>query len=205
MTGIRTEREEQGEVSRQRILDAAVRLMSARGYDGTSISAIVAEAGLPASSIYWHFGSKEGVLLAAIERERSALLQRGDPELRDELSPRDRFIDQQRRILRSELNVGSFSRLALMLGLDYGGAPVAVREALDRLFETGRARLAEQLVEAFADRGTDASRRLAAELVDITWATMIGLQLSSMLDREVSCDERVEAALGVVLELGDCA
>ena len=42
--------------------------MAARGYDGTSISVLAKESGLPASSIYWHFGSKEGVLKAVMER-----------------------------------------------------------------------------------------------------------------------------------------
>lgn len=54
--------------SRDAILDAAERLMADRGYDGASIAAIRAASGLPASSIYWHFGSKNGLLAAVMER-----------------------------------------------------------------------------------------------------------------------------------------
>jgi AcrR family transcriptional regulator len=50
------------------ILDATERLMATRGYAATSISDIRSACGLPASSIYWHFGSKEGVLAAVMER-----------------------------------------------------------------------------------------------------------------------------------------
>src|SRR5436190_1998682 len=60
--GHRTRRQEQGEQSREVILEAAARLMAANGFDGASISSISKESGLPASSIYWHFTSKEGVL-----------------------------------------------------------------------------------------------------------------------------------------------
>lgn len=57
-----------GERSREVILDSAERLMAAHGYAGTAISQVRAESGLPASSIYWHFGSKQGLLAAVMKR-----------------------------------------------------------------------------------------------------------------------------------------
>ena len=42
--------------------------MATSGYAATSISDIRRACGLPPSSIYWHFGSKEGVLAAVMER-----------------------------------------------------------------------------------------------------------------------------------------
>ena len=63
-----TKRQQQGEQSRELILDATERLMATRGYAATSISDIRKACGLPPSSIYWHFGSKEGVLAAVMER-----------------------------------------------------------------------------------------------------------------------------------------
>jgi TetR/AcrR family transcriptional repressor of mexJK operon len=44
---------------RQAILEAAYRLFSARGFEGTSMSAIVAVVGGSKGTIYAHFGSKE--------------------------------------------------------------------------------------------------------------------------------------------------
>lgn len=57
-----------GTRSRELVLDAAERLMAQQGYEAASVSALVDEAGVPASSIYHYFGSKEGVLLAVMER-----------------------------------------------------------------------------------------------------------------------------------------
>jgi AcrR family transcriptional regulator len=62
-----TRKEQQGQESRRRILDAASHLMSERGFAGTSISEVSRLSGLPASSIYWHFESKEGLLAAVVE------------------------------------------------------------------------------------------------------------------------------------------
>lgn len=60
-------REEQGEASRARIRQAGLALMAERGFAGTSISALSRRCGLPASSIYWHFGSKAALLAAVME------------------------------------------------------------------------------------------------------------------------------------------
>ena len=57
-----------GARSREAVLDAAEGLMAAHGYGAATVAALVDEAGVPASSIYHYFGSKEGVLLAVMER-----------------------------------------------------------------------------------------------------------------------------------------
>jgi AcrR family transcriptional regulator len=57
-----------GTRSREAVLDAAEGLMSEQGYEAATVAAIVERAGIPPSSIYHYFGSKEGVLLAVMER-----------------------------------------------------------------------------------------------------------------------------------------
>ena len=57
-----------GARSREAVLDAAERLMAEQGYEAATVAALVEEAGIPPSSIYHYFGSKEGVLLAVMER-----------------------------------------------------------------------------------------------------------------------------------------
>src|SRR3712207_2719799 len=53
--------------TRQRVLDAAAELFAAHGFAGTSISAIRKASGVLPSSIYWEFGSKQGILAAVLE------------------------------------------------------------------------------------------------------------------------------------------
>ena len=57
-----------GARSRELVLDTAERLMAVHGFDGVSVSQIVAEASIPLSSIYHYFGSKDGILLGVMER-----------------------------------------------------------------------------------------------------------------------------------------
>ncbi len=65
-TSVRPNR--RGARSRELVLDSAERLMAERGYEAATVAALVEEAGVPPSSIYHYFGSKEGVLLAVMER-----------------------------------------------------------------------------------------------------------------------------------------
>ncbi|MET8677994.1 TetR/AcrR family transcriptional regulator [Streptomyces sp. NPDC004647] len=66
--------QDRGMRSRDAILGAAGELMSQHGYAATSISMISAACGLPASAIYWHFGSKDGIYVAVLEHARVVLL-----------------------------------------------------------------------------------------------------------------------------------
>jgi AcrR family transcriptional regulator len=49
------------------VLEAATRLFSERGWSGTTIGAVAAEAGTAVETIYSSFGSKSGLLTSAID------------------------------------------------------------------------------------------------------------------------------------------
>jgi AcrR family transcriptional regulator len=73
--------------TKEKILDTAQRLIGEQGYSATSVRQIVAEAGVNLAAIHYHFGSKEELLAAVIERkagpvnaERLARLQRFEQE-----------------------------------------------------------------------------------------------------------------------------
>ena len=57
-----------GVKSRELVLDAAERVMSEHGFEATTVARVVAEAGIPLSSVYHYYGSKDGILLAVMER-----------------------------------------------------------------------------------------------------------------------------------------
>jgi AcrR family transcriptional regulator len=52
------------------LLDTAEELFASRGYDAVSIEDLARAAGVTRPIIYEHFGSREGVLLACVERAR---------------------------------------------------------------------------------------------------------------------------------------
>lgn len=71
--GAKTDRRhQQGEESRQRILDAVIAIAAERGYEGTTVALVSERSGLPVSSIYWHFDNKDALIAAVIRRSYDA-------------------------------------------------------------------------------------------------------------------------------------
>jgi len=58
------------------LLEAARRVLLESGYAGLSTRAVAAEAGTQMSQIRYHFGSKEGLVLALFEHMNAALIER---------------------------------------------------------------------------------------------------------------------------------
>lgn len=56
------------EATRQRILDATLKLMLERWYDEISLREIAAAAGVALQTVVNHFGSKDGILTATLDR-----------------------------------------------------------------------------------------------------------------------------------------
>ena len=54
--------------SRELVLDAAERVMAEDGFEAATLARVVKEAGIPMSSVYHYYGSKDGILLAVMER-----------------------------------------------------------------------------------------------------------------------------------------
>ena len=100
--------------TRDRIIDEGMRLFGERGFKGASVAQIEAAAGLSpgAGGLYHHFGSKEEVLAAGIERHLARLdalrdirrLIAGVGDLRAELTITARYflaeLDNQAELLR---------------------------------------------------------------------------------------------------------
>jgi AcrR family transcriptional regulator len=57
-----------GTDTRERILDAAERLFAAHGFAGTSLRAVTREAEVNLAAVHYHFGTKEDLLRAVLDR-----------------------------------------------------------------------------------------------------------------------------------------
>src|SRR5512139_2032486 len=59
--------QQRSEETRSRILEAAIKLFSNRGYNKASVDDICAEAGISKGAFYHHFESKQGLFLALLD------------------------------------------------------------------------------------------------------------------------------------------
>jgi AcrR family transcriptional regulator len=81
-------RRRQLEATRQAILRGARRLFRERGYAGTTIAAIAAEADLAVPTVYQHFGSKRRLLLELIDATINARVPPQLAAVLDQPTPR---------------------------------------------------------------------------------------------------------------------
>lgn len=141
-----------GELSRERILDAATEIAAERGYEGTSIGAVSAKCGLPASSIYWHFKDKDDLIAAVIERSFGTWLAAW--QVPEEGTAQDRAVSVAVQVAKALLDSPDFIRLGLMLALER--RPVEPR---------ARAMFIQARAQAFLQL-TQTIRELTPELTD---------------------------------------
>ena len=173
-----TKKQLQGEQSREQILDATEKLMSSRGYAATSISDIRKACGLPASSIYWHFGSKDGVLAAVMERGAERYFA---------AIPVDGDIDQQlAAVIAQQEQHPQFLRLFLLLSLERSDDP-AVAEVVRRVRDRAIARFGDAIASLVpADVPAAKAQRVVAELAAIATALSDGIFLAEHLEPDVT-------------------
>jgi AcrR family transcriptional regulator len=63
-----------GKERREQLLDIGRRLFAERGFEGTSIEEVAAQAGVSKPVVYEHFGGKEGLYAVVVDREVERLL-----------------------------------------------------------------------------------------------------------------------------------
>lgn len=168
--------------SRQRILNAAIKLMSERGYAGTSISMIVKESGLPASSTYWHFGSKERLLAAVIDQAATEYL-RDAPRLEDlEGEPRERFKASLSPSLRRKSGGPDFLRLLFLIALEQGDPDGEAMSTIRRVRETVKNRYRDGFRSIYGEVTRVETARFVDDLAIFALAVADGMFLASQIE-----------------------
>jgi len=92
---------EEAELTRKRVIEAALKLFSRNGYSQTTLAMIAAEAGYSRGPIYWNFSSKDELFEAVLGFSQQPLQQLVE-RARTEPDPRraiDDFVDEWFRLL----------------------------------------------------------------------------------------------------------
>jgi AcrR family transcriptional regulator len=173
-----TRKEQQGAESRRRILDAASSLMAERGFAGTSISDVSRLSGLPASSIYWHFESKEGLLGAVVEEGA----RRWFEELGDPIAPGSKLFGAATADALEKRP--EFLRLMFLIALERKEIDRTSLAAIRRVRKLALERLRAGLLRRLDERGVApaAAARLADELALLALAVADGTFIQDHID-----------------------
>jgi AcrR family transcriptional regulator len=84
---------------REDLLRVCARLFREKGFDGTTIRDISSAAGMHSGSPFYHFPSKQEMLLAVMEQGLAEGLRRSEAVLAERIAPEEKF----RRLVRAHL------------------------------------------------------------------------------------------------------
>jgi AcrR family transcriptional regulator len=172
-----------GASSRDLILDAARDLTAKRGYDGMAVSDLCAQSGLPASSVYYHFGNKLGVLAALLERtfgELHALFP--NPSSFDGREPIDRLEAWFTAACDSLDRRPDYLRLLLAVSVGPHKDAEAVGATVRRIRDSAHASWVDALTPVLAPDGDEAGTAMVERLAVLGRAMTDGLSVANSLD-----------------------
>jgi AcrR family transcriptional regulator len=165
------------------ILDAARSRLLADGYAGLSTRKVAEEAGVPVSQLHYHFGSKQGLILALFEEENQRRLDR-QRRMYAEDAPLWQRYEQACDFLEDDLDSGYVRVLQELIAAGWSNAELgaAVRELLGGWVGL----LAEVAREAERRHGT-LGPFTAEELATLVASAFFGSEALLLLgfDREV--------------------
>jgi AcrR family transcriptional regulator len=121
--------------TRAQILEAAGRRLLADGYAGLSTRKVADEAGVPLSQLHYHFGSKQGLILALLADENRRRLDRQTQMYAEDTSLWQRY-ERACDYLEDDLESGYVRVLQEMIAAGWSNTEVrdAVRELLGGWF-----------------------------------------------------------------------
>ena len=176
---------QKSDVSRERILEAATELFASRGYAGAGVDQLAQRSGIAKTAIYYHFGNKEGLLAAVLERAATqwivgileASREGGDP-----LGHLDRALAGMRAMLEERPWIYN---LLQILTLEVADEKPEIRATLQRIVQRARAAITDGMREAL---GIDVPG--ADAIAGLILAALDGVALGMQIDPEgVSLDD----------------
>lgn len=171
-----------------RILESMLQLVDERGFEGATIAELARRTGLPASSVYWHFASKDEILAAALtySYEDKYADRLPWPEVPDARPLVSQLVDAL-DFLEGDGAEADYIRVGLALSLQRATAATAARAAFLDIRQEARRRLAlwwrsvlAQLSPAgsYDPRAEEAMSRLTMAVLDGRYLTGRSVRLT---------------------------
>jgi AcrR family transcriptional regulator len=168
--------------TRSRLLASAAELFARQGVHATSADAVADAADRTSGSVYAHFGSKEGLLLALLDEWEHQVSARMSDALVDAAPGRDRFETLWQQFAGATEGNGSADWLLLEheLLLQAARNP-EVGTVLARRFGSGRRQMGTSF-ESWAEDDETALPLPAPDLATLVLALLLGLEMQRRID-----------------------
>jgi len=178
-------RYQKSDISRVRILEAATEVFATRGYAGAGVDRLAERSGIAKTAIYYHFGNKEGLLAAVLERAATQwidAIHQASREAGDPLGRLDRALAGMRAMLEGRPWIYNLFQI---LTLEVADEKPEIRATLQGIITRARAAIVAGMNESLGIEVPDADG-----VAGFILAMLDGFSLGLQIDAErVSLDE----------------
>ena len=172
-----------GERTRERILDAALRLFHEHGWRATTMRAIAAEAGVSLGNAYYYFASKETLIQAIYAQSHGEHAAASEPVLARERS----FAGRLHGLMKAKLDtLAPYHRFAGVL-FATASDPASPLNPWSAASEPVRARSRALFARALVGCDAGIPKALRQELPELLWTYHMGIILFWVHDRSPGC------------------
>ena len=176
--------------SRELVLDAAERVMAEHGFEAATVARVVEEAGIPLSSVYHYYGSKDGILLAVMERGAERFFADLPEWDRRNGRPAQHLATSIAGAIRTLERHPNFLRLLIVLAAQPpDGEAGEIRTVIARIRDRALSLLRGQIALAFGD---DPESPATDQLARFALAAIDGAFVASQTDPGVSLERILE-------------
>jgi AcrR family transcriptional regulator len=183
------------DVTRAKILDAAIGLFRRQGFEAATMRAVASEAGMALGAAYYYFDSKNAIVLAFYNRSRQELA----PLLEEALASSNDLRKRLQALIEAKLRYFLPNRevLAALAGRTDPADPLSpFSEETREIRESD----VEVFARAVAESRTKVPRDLAAHLPRLLWMYQMGIILFWLYDRSTD-QQRTHKLLDSSLDL----
>ena len=175
------------EISRQQVLDAAIRALAERGYARTSVSDIAAQAGMSKGAVHYHFDSKADLIAQVLEHCADAMRARVRAAWAAPGEPHERIRRALSEMRKSRSKAEPELRVLADL-MAQGLHDPALKEPLAAMFEANRKEVVEQLLASLSALGL--KPKIAPHIMPrLLLGTLDGLALHDFFDPPDEADQ----------------
>ena len=185
----------EGAKTRERVLEAAAEMIARQGYAATSITQISARSGANPASIYWAFGSKEGLLAAVMERAAAAFFKKIAAPTK-QADPWSWLVGMAEAFAEGP----EFLRLLLVLSLERREGDPLVLDAARRVRTVATDALATAYADAFQIDDRFRRRAVCDRLARFTLMLFDGVFVASQIEPDATDLRRAFETIAIAVK-----
>ncbi len=167
---------QKSDVTREKILSAATELFAQRGYAGTGVDRLAEKSGIAKTAIYYHFGNKEGLLAAVLDRAATVWIE-NIKQSAERASSAEEALDRALAGMRTMVEEKSWIlKLLLLLTLEVADEKPEIRKSMRQLYARARSSIVAGIRDAVGADVPDADM-VGNVMLGQLQAVVVGLEL----------------------------